>query len=180
MGVSVLIPEYRGYGRSTGTPSQDAIREDLVTFYDLLAARADVDHSRIVFHGVSLGGGAAAQLASQRAPRALVLQSTFTSVADIASSRFHVPRAIVPEPYDSLEALREYGGPALILHGRRDDLIPFAHAEALTRTLGARLVAYDRSGHNDLPPPGADYWGEIRRFLIESGILEQTSPNPRS
>src|SRR5260221_6607706 len=66
MGIGVLLPEYRGYGRSEGTPSEAAITQDFVEFYDGVVARADVDPSRIVLHGRSLGGGVVCALARHR------------------------------------------------------------------------------------------------------------------
>lgn len=176
MGVSVLLPEYRGYGRSAGIPSERAIREDLVAFHDRLMVRADVDPSRIVLHGVSLGGGAAAQLARElfardRAPAAMILQSTFTSVADVAWESFRAPRFLIADPFDTIAALRGRDLPVLIFHGRRDDLIPFAHGERLHRALPRSVLVACDAGHNDLPPPELDYWGEIERFLRERGIL---------
>ena len=88
--VRVLLPEYRGYGRSAGSPSQRAITEDLIAFYDLLARRPEVDAQRVVFHGRSLGGGAVCDLARHRKPAAVILMSTFTSMKRMA------PRYLVP------------------------------------------------------------------------------------
>jgi fermentation-respiration switch protein FrsA (DUF1100 family) len=171
MGVSLLLPEYRGYGRSDGSPSQRAIASDAVAFRDLAAGRPEVDASRIVYHGVSLGGGVVSQLARERPPAALILQSTFTSVADIAWDRFRAPRFLLADPFDSLYALRDCRARALVFHGRRDDLIPFAHGERLHRALdGSRFVACE-AGHNDLPPPDLDYWTEIESFLRSADIL---------
>lgn len=174
MGVSLLLPEYRGYGRSAGTPSERAIREDLVAFRDRLAARDDVDTTRIVYHGVSLGGGAVAQLARERRPAALILQSTFTSVADIAWQQFRAPRFLIADPFDSLAALQGCRCPALVLHGRRDTLIPHAHGERLHRALAGSVLRSCDAGHNDLPSPDLDYWGEIRRFL-DSSVITRSS-----
>jgi fermentation-respiration switch protein FrsA (DUF1100 family) len=171
LGVSLLLPEYRGYGRSAGTPSQHAIRDDLIAFHDLLAARPEVDRARIIFHGVSLGGGVVAQLAAHRAPRALILQSTFTSVADIAWQRFRAPRFLLGNPFDTLAALRAVRAPALIFHGRTDEVIPFAHGEALHRALPDSAFVACTAGHNDLPPATLDYWGEIERFLRRIEVL---------
>lgn len=171
MGVSVLVPEYRGYGRSAGIPTERAIREDLVAFYDRLIVRADVDPARVVLHGTSLGGGAAAQLARERAPAAMILQSTFTSVADVAWESFRAPRFLIADPFDTIAVLRGRDLPVLIFHGRRDELIPFSHGERLHRALPRSVFVACDAGHNDLPPPGLDYWGEIERFLRSSGIL---------
>jgi len=175
-GVSVLIPEYRGYGRSAGSPSQAAITDDFIRFHDLLAARDEVDLRRIVFHGRSLGGGVACALAAQRRPAALVLTSTFTSVAALAA-RVGVPRFMVRDPFDNLGFLRGHEGPVLLLHGRHDTVIPFRHGEALQRAAkDARLVAVD-SDHNDFPMESPLVWREIFALFERVGVL---SPEDRT
>src|SRR5699024_1012438 len=80
LGVSVVLPEYRGYGRSAGSPSEAAIAQDLRALHALLSADPRVDASRIVYHGRSLGGGAVCTLLDAHPPRALILESTFTSI----------------------------------------------------------------------------------------------------
>lgn len=166
MGVSVYLPEYRGYGRSAGTPSERAITDDFVRFHDLLVARPEVDGSRIAYHGRSLGGGAVCQLASHRPPAALILMSTFTSVCDIAK-RYMVPRRLWLDPFDSLPVVQRLGVPTLIVHGHRDTLIPVEHARSLHRAApGSRLVLYD-ADHNDCPPDWTPFWNEVRSFLAE-------------
>lgn len=177
MGVSVFLPEYRGYGRSAGTPSERAIVADFERFYDLLVQRPEVDASRIVFHGRSLGGGAVCQLAARREPAALVLQSTFTSVADIAR-RWLVPRRLVLDPFDSLPVVEKLGVPTLVIHGERDTLIPVSHARALHHAApGSRLVIYD-ADHNDCPPEWNPFWEEVQRFLEEAGIVPGQTGSP--
>jgi fermentation-respiration switch protein FrsA (DUF1100 family) len=170
LGISVLLPEYRGYGRSAGSPSEAAITEDFVAFHELLVARPEVDDSRIVFHGRSLGGGAVCALARHKRPAAFILQSTFTSVADIARGWF-VPRALVADPFDSREVLGTLRDtPVLIVHGERDSLIPVSHAHELARAAaGSRLVLYD-CDHNDCPPRWSDFWREVEAFLDGAGL----------
>jgi pimeloyl-ACP methyl ester carboxylesterase len=171
MGVSVLLPEYRGYGRSAGSPSERAIREDFERFYDLAAARPDVDRTRIVFHGRSLGGGAVCALARTRTPRAIVLQSTFTSVADMAR-RYLVPRFLVLDPFDSLEVVRGLDVPVLVVHGRRDSIVPVEHAHELARAAKhAKLVLLD-ADHNDCPPDWRAFFAEVEAFLRDASLLE--------
>jgi fermentation-respiration switch protein FrsA (DUF1100 family) len=173
MGVSVLLPEFRGYGRSGGEPSQEGITGDFVRFYDLLAARPDVDRSRIVFHGRSLGGGVVCALAAERPPAALILLSTFTSVADMAYASFFVPRFLVKDPFDNLAVLEKLDRPVLIVHGRRDDVVPYAHAERLARVAPrATRVSYD-CAHNDCPPDARAYWDDVRSFLVGAKIVAQ-------
>lgn len=171
MGISVLLPEYRGYGRSGGDPSEENITDDFVAAYDLLAARPDVDAARIVFHGRSIGGGVACALAARRPPAALILLSTFTSLPDVVGSWFPVPRFMIRDPFDNEAVLRVLERPTLILHGRHDDLVPISHAAALERAARRPTrVDYD-CRHNDCPPDGPSYWADIRAFLSGAQIL---------
>jgi fermentation-respiration switch protein FrsA (DUF1100 family) len=170
MGISVLLPEYRGYGRSGGDPSEDNITDDFVGAYDLLASRPEVDRSRIVFHGRSIGGGVVCALAAKRPPAAMILLSTFTSIPDI-TARYFVPRFLIRDPFDNVAVVRELDRHILILHGRRDELIPISHAAALERIARRPTrVDYD-CNHNDCPPDAHAYWADIRSFLLAAGIL---------
>lgn len=167
-GFTVLLPEYRGYGRSGGAPGQAAITEDLAWFLGQALARPEVDPDRVVYHGRSLGGGAACALAALRPPRALVLESTFTSMAPMAA-RFLMPGFLVRDRWDNLAVLRGLACPVLVFHGTRDSTVPFSHAEALRQAASrARLVERD-SGHNDLPRDSI-YWNAIDRLLAEAGL----------
>lgn len=170
MGVSVLLPEYRGYGRSAGSPSEAAITEDFVAFYDQLVQRADVDAERIVYHGRSLGGGAVCALARQRPPAALILMSTFTSVTDIARESFHAPAFLIRDAFDNASVVADLDVPIMVVHGRRDGVIPPAHAERNAATAGVDVVWYD-AGHNDCPSDWADYFERAERFFEGAGIL---------
>lgn len=170
LGVSVVLAEYRGYGRSAGSPSEAAIASDLRALHAILREHPLIDRERLVYHGRSLGGGAVCTLAAAHPPRALILESTFTSVADVAASMY-VPSFLIVDRFDNLSTVRAYRGPLLVFHGTRDEVIPIAHGRRLAREhQGAELVLYE-SGHNDLPPPGADYWARIERFLRRSEIL---------
>lgn len=168
LGFSVLLPEYRGYGNSAGKPSQAAIAEDATAFYDLIVKRPEVDGARIVYHGRSLGGGVAAQLASQRKPKAMVLESTFASVTGMAL-RYGIPPFIVTNPFRTDLVLRGLDVPVLILHGTRDTVIPVRNGRALAGIAGERgkYVEYP-CGHNDFPgfDREEDYWREIEARLI--------------
>jgi fermentation-respiration switch protein FrsA (DUF1100 family) len=171
MGVSVLLLEFRGYGRSAGAPSQDAITQDAVQFYDRLAARPEVDPSRIIFQGRSLGGGVVCDLATQRPPAALILMSTFSSVARMARS-YLVPRFLVRHPFDNVAALTDFARPVLIVHGTHDRMIPVSHARELVKVAhDAALVEYD-CDHNDCPPDWGVFWDEVSRFLRAAGLLK--------
>jgi pimeloyl-ACP methyl ester carboxylesterase len=170
LGLGVLLVEYPGYGRSTGSPSQKSITEAFVAAYDRLVERGDVDSSRIVFFGRSLGGGVVCALAAKRPSAALILFSTFTSVRDFAI-RFLVPGFLVRDPFDSLQFLRSYAGPVLVIHGRNDDVVPYDHGVRLYRVVqNGKFVSYD-CRHNDCPPAWSIFWNEVHTFLINSGIV---------
>ena len=173
LGCAVFLPEYRGYGRSGGKPSRDGIRDDCVQFYDLLARRPDVDGTRVVFHGYSLGGAVAADLAAHRKPRALILQATFTSAQALAH-RFLAPGFLVRHRYQTDQVVANLDIPMLIIHGINDVVIPVRHGRKL-RQLARQgtYVEYD-CGHVDLPDPQKtpSYWREIASFLSGCGVIE--------
>lgn len=170
LGVSVLLAEYRGYGRSAGAPSEAAIAADFVAFYDRLRARPEVDPARVFLHGRSLGGGAACAVAAQRPAAALILQSTFTSVADMAK-RFGLPGFFVRDRFDNHRVIRDFDGPILLIHGRRDEVIPFEHAKR-NRAAARNVVFRDYdAGHNDCPPRDADLWRDVEVFLTDAAII---------
>lgn len=176
LGVSLMLVEYRGYGRSAGTPTQRGITQDFVAFHDLLAQRPDVDPDRIVLHGRSLGGAAMAALAQERTPAAMILESSFTSVAAMAR-RFLVPAFLVRDRFDTLETLRDFRGPVLILHGHHDEVIPVSQAHELQEAAPqSRLVLYDM--HHNTPPPRDDYWRDIEAFLRDNGIVRSAAEAP--
>jgi uncharacterized protein len=177
LGCSILLPEYRGYGRAGGKPGEEAIVADAVHFYDELIKLPEADKSRIVFHGRSLGGGPAAQLAARRTPRALILESTFSSVAAMAA-KYGCPSFLAKSPFRTDRVLESLDVPVLIFHGSDDDIIPVSHGRRL-RDL-ARRGTYIEYGcrHNDFP--GADneeaYWNEIAAFLRRSAVIEALAP----
>jgi len=172
MGLSVLLPEFRGYGRSAGSPSQAAIVADFERFHDLLLIRPEIDPRRVVYHGRSLGGGVVCALAARRPPAALILQSSFTSMRRMAR-RFLMPGFLVLDPYDNLSVVQRLSCPVLVFHGGRDRLIPFEHGKQLAEAAADRglLVAYPEADHNDCPPDWGQFWDHVERFLRRSRIV---------
>lgn len=174
MGMAMLLVEYPGYGRSTGSPSESSITSVFVAAYDRLTARSDIDAERIVLVGRSLGGGAVCRLASQRPAAALILISAFTRVGAFAA-RFLMPEVLVRDRFDNLAVISHYEGPVLVVHGRNDSVIPFAHGQALGRAARhGDLVAYD-CGHNDCPPDRRIFWRDLKTFLKRNVILAPTA-----
>lgn len=173
LGIGLLLVEYPGYGRSEGTPSQRSIGQAFLAAYDALVAREDVDPSRIVLFGRSIGGGAVCALAAKRPSAALILMSTFTGVRSFASN-FLIPRFLVLDPFDNLSVVGSYPGPVLIIHGKNDSLIPYKHALALHHAAQqGQMLTYD-CRHNDCPPSWDTFWQNVESFLLNAGIIDNS------
>ena len=171
LGIALLLVEYPGYGFSAGSPSQDSIAQTFVAAYDDLVSRKDIDSSRIIFFGRSLGGGAVCALAQKRSSAALILMSTFTSVRSFAK-QFLLPSFLVRDPFDNLSVIKNYSGPVLILHGQRDEVIPFTHGQKLHQSVqNGKMVAYE-AGHNDCPPNWKVFWRDVENFLYDIGLIQ--------
>src|SRR5918998_500135 len=120
----------RGYGRSTGRPSEAGTYRDARAARRALLERAGAD--RVFYLGESLGAAVALELAHHHPPAGVILQSPFTSIRDMARLHYpFVPRALVPDAYPSLRLIRALEVPLLVLHGERDDIVPLLHGEEL-------------------------------------------------
>jgi pimeloyl-ACP methyl ester carboxylesterase len=171
MGLSLLLVEFPGYGLSQGKPSRRSIRETLQAAFDRLAKEPGVDGSRIVAWGRSLGGGAAGDLALDRPVAALILQSTFVSTSRMAWEAFRAPGFLARDQWDTRKAMEGFEGPILLMHGRTDEVIPFAHAETLAGLREGLEVTELPCGHNDCLPVWPRILGIVEGFLRDSGIL---------
>jgi fermentation-respiration switch protein FrsA (DUF1100 family) len=172
IGLALLLVEYPGYGRSAGSPSQDSITDAYVAAYDVLTARKDIDPSRIVLFGRSLGGGAVCALSLIRPSAAMVLMSTFTDTRSFAK-RYLAPSFLVRDPFDNLAAVEKYEKSILIMHGRHDTVVPFSHGKTLHGAARqGKLIAYD-AGHNDCPPDWDEFWKDIEMFLRVNNIISR-------
>ncbi len=177
LGVSVLVGEYRGYGRSAGAPSQAKITSDFLEFADWLAERPEVDADRLVFHGRSLGAGVVCSVARQRAPAAMILQSPFTSVRAMAG-RYLFPAFLVSDPYDNAAVVRDFERPVLIVHGRRDEVVPVRHGRRLHELAPQSTYREWDCGHNDFPFDSERHWRVVESFLVDSGVLKENPTSP--
>lgn len=165
-GVSVLLVEYPGYGRSSGQPSESSIQDALAAGYDWARAQPGVDPTRIVGYGRSLGGGAICALGRVRSLAALVLESTFTSIQDMATERFGVPRFLAPSGFENLAFVSSYGSPILLLHGEDDQLVPPSQARRLAAAAAGAELELEKCGHGC-----SGQWPVVLAFLSKHGLL---------
>lgn len=138
--------------------------EDAGRFYDWLAARPEVDTGRIVLHGRSLGGAVAAQVAATKPCAALVMESTFTSVASMAWT-IGAPPFLVRHPFRTDRVLPTLGTPVLLMHGKEDTIVPPSHSRRLKELCPGAMLVELAGGHNDFPRDRGGYWAAIDGFL---------------
>ena len=148
--MNVLLFDYRGYGASEGSPSEAGTYRDAETAWRHLVEQRGVAPGDLVIHGRSLGGAVAAQVAEKHPPRALILESTFTSVPDVARGMFPwLPvRLLARLRYDTLERIARIRCPKLIIHSRDDDLIPFEHGQRLFEAAGGPKTLLEIHGRH--------------------------------
>ncbi|WP_431970744.1 alpha/beta hydrolase [Nocardia sp. bgisy134] len=170
-GFDVLAFDYRGYGRSTGRPSEHGTYLDARAARDALLARPGVDPNRVLYLGKSLGGGVLLELAEAHPPAGLVLMSTFTGIRDAAGSIYpFLPRSLIPDAYPNLRRIGRLAAPVLIMHGDCDELLPVRNAERLYAAASGpkRLVVVPGAGHNDvIALLGADWPATLRAWATE-------------
>jgi fermentation-respiration switch protein FrsA (DUF1100 family) len=167
LNVSVLVFDYRGYGRSPGTPGEDGVLADARAARRWLAARTAVRETDVVLVGHSLGCGVAVDLAAKDGARGLVLESAASSLPDVAAA--HVPllpvRTLMRTRLDSVAKIPGYRGPLLQTHGDADRLIPYPLGRKLFDAANEPkwFVPVPGGGHND--PPSREYLAALDRFF---------------
>ncbi|MCU7930139.1 MAG: alpha/beta hydrolase [Candidatus Thiodiazotropha sp. (ex Codakia rugifera)] len=152
LGLAVLIIDYRGYGRSEGTPSEQGIYRDAESAWRYLTVTRNIPESDIILFGRSFGGAVAAYLAAKHPSMGIVLESTFTSVPDMAAELYPwLPaRWLVRYHYNTRERLADVNSRVMIIHSRHDEIIPFVHGKVLFDTANEPKEFLEMSGgHNE-------------------------------
>jgi fermentation-respiration switch protein FrsA (DUF1100 family) len=156
VGASVLIFDYRGYGRSDGKPSEKGILSDARAARAWLAKRENISEKEIVLMGESLGGGVAVDLAAAEGARALALISTFNRLPDVAAHHYPIfpVKLLMRTRLDSESKIINYQGPLLQFHGRTDTIIPFIFGKKLFDAANEpkEFVISEHHDHNDTVP----------------------------
>jgi fermentation-respiration switch protein FrsA (DUF1100 family) len=170
-GTGLLALNYRGYGGSTGRPSEEGLIRDATAAYDF--ARARYPATRIVLFGESLGTGVAVALAAGHEIGALILDAPFTSAADVGAAAypFAPVRWLMKDKFRSDERIGRVSAPLLVLHGEADRVVPIRFGEALFALAREpkRLVRFPQGGHVNLDDFGA--MDAVRVFLASLPTL---------
>ena len=169
LGASVLLYDYRGYGRSEGSPDEPGTYRDARAAYRYLVEQRRVPPERLVLFGESLGSAVSLDLALAHPAAALILEAPFTSLPAMARTTIFFPLApFVRTRYDNLEKVGRLRMPLLVLQGDHDEIVPFAQGRRLFEAAPGpkRFFAIPGAGHNDTFLVGGDaYWQAIADFL---------------
>jgi uncharacterized protein len=165
-GTGLVALSYRGYGGSSGSPSEAGFIADGLAAYAFAAARYPAQ--RIVVWGESLGSGVAVAIAADKPIGHVILESPFTSAADVGAERywFAPVRLLMKDQFRSDLRIGKVTAPVLVLHGDRDNVVPFAFGERLYAMINApkQFVRFPGLGHNNL---GAQSVAAAKAFLAE-------------
>jgi hypothetical protein len=171
LGLSTLIFDYRGYGLSDGKPTEKGTYLDADAAWMYLIRERRIPPDRIIIFGRSLGGAIASRLARDRTHRALILESTFTSVPDMIRDIYPwAPTAIsAGHRYDTMDNIKTLRTPVLVVHSRGDEIVPFAHGIRLYESPpGPKSFLEIRGSHNrGFLESRAAYEPGLDRFLTE-------------
>jgi hypothetical protein len=151
-GLGVLLVEYRGYGAAPGAPSEEVFYRDAEAALAALASDG-VPPQRVVLSGISLGTGVAAEMAARGRGARLVLVAPYTSIPKVAGRIAPILPAswIIGDRFDTLGKAAKIKVPTLVIHGDRDEVIPYDMGQGVTAAIaGARLVTVEGGHHNDL------------------------------
>jgi fermentation-respiration switch protein FrsA (DUF1100 family) len=151
LGLSIFTYDYRGYGDSEGTPSENGTYLDAEAAWEHLVEERGISEDRLIIFGRSLGGAVSAWLAEKHTPKALILESTFTSFDDFASDLApFLPIGLLSRfDYNTEEHVGAVDCPVLIIHSRDDETVPFDHGQSLFESAKAPKVFLEVSGdHN--------------------------------
>jgi fermentation-respiration switch protein FrsA (DUF1100 family) len=166
-GLAVLALDYRGFGKSEGTPSEQGLYQDARAARHWLAEKTGIAEQDVILMGVSIGGAVAVELASHDGARGLVLANTFTSLPAAAQRhiRWLPMNMILTTRMDSLAKIKDYDGPLLISHAEADEVVPASHGQALYDAAPGkkRLIVVKGAEHNS--PQPEEYRLALDEFL---------------
>jgi len=169
--VDVFIIDYRGYGKSEGRPSEQGLYLDARAAWEYLATERNVPANQVIIFGKSLGGVPAVDLAARVEAAGLIVQSSFTSAADMASAVLpFLPRVLLRTRMDSLKKIQDVRCPKLFIHSRADEVVPFELGYRLYQAAPEPKQFYEVNGahHNSTYLVGAKPYFDTLRSFVES------------
>lgn len=165
IGFSVFAYDYHGYGTSQGKPSEQNAYLDINATYDYLTQHLLIPPNRIIVYGRSVGGGPSVDLATRKSVAGLILESPFTTAFRVAT---RIP--ILPfDKFRNIEKIPNVHCPVLVMHGKKDRIIPFSHGEDLFKCANEPKCCLwvDKAGHNDLPWVTGELYGKTLKSFSE-------------
>ena len=179
-GFDVVLFDYRGYGRSSGRPTEQGTYLDARAALAFLLGQRGVEASRVLFLGESLGAAVAVDLALAHPPAGLVLLSAFTSVRAMACLHYpFIPAPLVPDAYPTLRRIGDLRAPLLLLHGEGDEVVPLSHATELFEAAPEpkRIRTFPGVGHDDIVALAGDALAtELAAWAQGLGLAPGTHP----
>lgn len=179
LGLNVFIFDYRGYGQSEGRPTERGTYRDATAAWNYLQSDRGIPGSDIVIMGRSLGGSVAAWLAARQDPAALIMESTFTSAADLGADIYPwLPvRWIIKYDYNTLENVKKIEEPIFMAHSHNDQIIPFNHSQKLFEAANQPKMFVELIGSH-----GSGFWetGKKYRNGLRTFLQEHTSYQKRT
>jgi fermentation-respiration switch protein FrsA (DUF1100 family) len=169
-GFQVLLFDYRGYGHSSGQPSEEGLYRDAAAAWANLSERTEPSSAPRIIFGRSLGGAVAVELATRAEADGLILESTFTSIRTLARLVFPFPLPDLPVKYDSISKIDRLRMPVLMIHGEEDELIPFGDGQTLFAAAPEPKWWYPipGAGHNDTYTTGGEaYFQRLAAFVSD-------------
>lgn len=183
-GLQVFIFDYRGYGKSTGRPSEAGIYKDGLGAYDYLVKKAGIPPGRIIAFGRSLGAAVAIEVALGREVKSLVMESAFTSTKDMAKTMFpfNVLSPLLPAHYGNLSKISYLDIPKLFFHGREDGIVPFFMGRELFAAANPPKFFYalDGAGHNDTYIVGGINYFDALELFVRTGSITARDHSSRN
>ncbi len=167
-GYNCLVFDYRGYGKSGGEASEENIYRDSLCAWTYLTETLKTKPETIIIHGRSLGGGAASWLAGKTNPAGLVLESTFTSMPDIAQDKiFFAPvKFFCRNKFDTINRLDKFSFPVLFVHSKDDNLIDYSHGQKLFARYNGpkKMIAISGDHNTGFISSGLNYYLPLKKF----------------
>lgn len=163
--ATVLLLDYRGYGKSDGTPTEEGVYSDARAARKWLAARMKIPEKDVVLWGESIGTAVAVDLAAKDSARGLILENPLSTLADVAAFHYGAAAALLSSGFDSVSKIKQYHGPLLVFHAANDTIVPLRFGKKLFAAANQpkQLIILSGRDHNDPRTPAM--FAAVRTFL---------------